>query len=67
MLGAAYERRIYAFRFDTTPEQDDALIARMNAGPNRSHFQLFFSNCADFLPGHSQHLLSPHLPAQHFP
>src|SRR5580704_8351893 len=26
LLGAAYERRIYAFRFDTTEEQDDALI-----------------------------------------
>lgn len=48
MLGVSYERRIYAFRFDTTPQQDDALIARLNAGPNRSHFQLFFSNCADF-------------------
>jgi hypothetical protein len=48
LLGAAYERRIYAFRFDTTPKQDDALIARMNAGPNRTHFELFFSNCADF-------------------
>jgi hypothetical protein len=48
LVGAAYERRIYAFRFDTTPEQDDALIARMNEGPNRSHFELFFNNCADF-------------------
>jgi hypothetical protein len=48
LLGAAYERRIYAFRFETTPGQDDALIARMNAGPNRTHFELFFNNCADF-------------------
>jgi hypothetical protein len=48
LLGTAYERRIYAFRFETTPEQDDALIRRMNAGPNRSHFNLLFSNCADF-------------------
>jgi hypothetical protein len=48
LLGAAYERRIYAFRFATTPEQDDALIARMNEGPNRSHFNLLFNNCADF-------------------
>lgn len=48
LLGAAYERRIYAFRFETTPEQDDALIARMNEGPNRSHFDLLFNNCADF-------------------
>jgi hypothetical protein len=48
LLGSSYERRIYAFRFDTTPEQDDALIERLNSGPNHTHFELFFSNCADF-------------------
>jgi len=48
LLGAAYERRIYAFRFNTMPEQDDALIERLNTGPNRTHFNLLFSNCADF-------------------
>jgi hypothetical protein len=48
LVGSAYERRIYAFRFETTPEQDDALIARMNASPNHSKFDLLFSNCADF-------------------
>jgi hypothetical protein len=48
LVGVAYERRIYAFRFETTPKQDDALIERLNAGPNRSHFNLFFNNCADF-------------------
>jgi hypothetical protein len=48
LVGAAYERRIYAFRFETTSEQDDAVIARMNAGPNRSSFDLLFNNCADF-------------------
>ena len=49
LVGAAYERRIYAFRFETTPEQDDALMARLNAGPNRSSFNLLFENCADFV------------------
>ncbi|MGO9639057.1 MAG: hypothetical protein ACLPSO_14115 [Terracidiphilus sp.] len=48
LVGAAYERRIYAFRFETTPEQDDALMARLNAGGNRSSFNLLFKNCADF-------------------
>jgi hypothetical protein len=48
LVGVAYERRIYAFRFNTTQEQDDALIARMNAGPNHSDFSLLFENCADF-------------------
>lgn len=48
LVGVAYERRIYAFRFNTTEAQDDAFIARMNSAENRSHFHLLFSNCADF-------------------
>lgn len=48
LVGVAYERRIYAFRFQTTPEQDDALIARLNSGPNSTRFDLLFNNCADF-------------------
>src|SRR5208283_2157696 len=31
LVGVAYERRTYAFRFQTTPQQDDALIERLNA------------------------------------
>lgn len=48
LVGVSYERRIYAFRFETTEEQDDALIARMNDSGNRSHFYLLFNNCSDF-------------------
>jgi hypothetical protein len=48
LIGVAYERRMYAFRFNTTLEQDDAFIARMNGSKNRSHFQLLFNNCSDF-------------------
>ena len=48
LLGAAYERRIFAFRFETTAERDDALIEKLNAAPNRTSFNLLFSNCADF-------------------
>jgi hypothetical protein len=47
-VGVAYDRRIYAFRFATTEAQDDALIAQMNAGENRSRFNLIRRNCADF-------------------
>jgi len=47
-VGVAYERRIYAFRFATSECQDDELIAQMNAGPNRSRFNLLYRNCADF-------------------
>lgn len=48
LIGVAYERRIYAFRFETTEDQDDAFIARMNDDANNTHFQLLFNNCADF-------------------
>ncbi|HZP06714.1 MAG TPA: hypothetical protein VFB43_17580 [Terracidiphilus sp.] len=48
LIGVAYERRIYAFRFETTASQDYALMDRLNAGDNRSNFDLLFSNCADF-------------------
>ncbi len=48
LVGAAYERRIYAYRFETTEEQDDAFITRMNSAANHSHFQLLYNNCADF-------------------
>jgi hypothetical protein len=48
LLGTSFERRTYVFRFDTTPEQDDALIESLNSEPNRSHFNLFYNNCADF-------------------
>lgn len=47
LVGAAYARRIYAFRFETSEEQDDAFIAKMNTSVNRSHFNYLFSNCAD--------------------
>ncbi len=48
LIGVAYERRIFAFRFNTTAEQDYAMMERLNSGPNESHFQLLFNNCADF-------------------
>ena len=48
LVGAAYERRIYAFRFETTELQDDAFIAWMNDAANRSHFNILFGNCANF-------------------
>ena len=48
LVGVAYERRIYAFRFNTTAAQDAAFMARMNAAQNASHFDLLFDNCADF-------------------
>jgi hypothetical protein len=51
LVGASYERRLYALRFDTTEAQDDAFIARMNSRKNESNFQLLFNNCSDFSRG----------------
>lgn len=51
LVGAAYERGIYVFRFQTTEEQDDAFIARMNAAQNHSRFSILVRNCADFAAG----------------
>jgi len=48
LVGLSYERRIYAFRFETSEEQDDAFIALMNDKANHSHFSLLFNNCSDF-------------------
>jgi hypothetical protein len=48
LVGAAYDRRIFAFEFAATEAQDDALIAKLNSAPNVSHFSLLFHNCADF-------------------
>lgn len=48
LVGVAYERRIYAYRFATTEEQDDDLIAKLDDSPNHSDFELIYNNCADF-------------------
>jgi hypothetical protein len=58
LVGAAYERRIFAFRFETTAEQDDALIRQLNAGANQTRFDLLFNNCADF----SREILNHYFP-----
>jgi len=48
LVGSLYDRKIYVYEVDTTEKQDDALIAKLNRQRNRSHFNLFFNNCADF-------------------
>jgi hypothetical protein len=48
LIGASYDRQIYGFTLDTTPEQDQEIVARLNDSRNHSHFNLFFNNCADF-------------------
>ena len=48
VVGSAYDRTTYGFRIETTPEQDDALIRKLNAKTNRESYQLLKRNCADF-------------------
>ena len=48
LVGAAYDRRIYSFEIETTEEQDRRLIEKLNSGTNKTHFNLFLFNCADF-------------------
>lgn len=48
LVGSSYDRTIYGFEIATTPEQDRALIEKLNSQPNRSHFHLVSRNCADF-------------------
>lgn len=49
LVGAAYDRTIYAFRIETSAEQDDRFIRKFNHRPNDSRFNLLFHNCADFV------------------
>ncbi len=48
LVGSSYDRTIYGFEIETTAEQDEALIHKLNSSPNRSHFHLASNNCADF-------------------
>ena len=59
LIGVAYERRIYAFRFATTEAQDQELMDRFNDRKNKSNFNLLYNNCADFARG-LMNLYFPH-------
>jgi hypothetical protein len=48
LVGVAYNRKLYGFKLETTEAQDDNLTAVLNSRKNKSNFNLFFNNCADF-------------------
>ena len=48
LVGSSYDRTIYGFDIATTPQQDAALIRKLNSSQNDSHFRLVWRNCADF-------------------
>ncbi len=49
LVGAAYDRTIYAFGIETTVKQDDRFIQKFNSSRNKTRFNLLFHNCADFV------------------
>lgn len=58
LIGASYDRKIYGFQIETTSLDDERFIAKFNDRRNEDHFNLFFSNCADF----SRNLLNLYYP-----
>jgi hypothetical protein len=48
LVGTSYDRTVYGYEIETTPARDAALIRKLNASPNRSHFHTVSHNCADF-------------------
>jgi hypothetical protein len=48
LIGSAYDRKIYGYALDTTPEDDERLVRRLNSRENSRRFNLFWRNCADF-------------------
>ena len=49
LTGEAYRRRVTLMRVRTTSEQDQKLMNWLNDRKNASHFNIFYSNCADFI------------------
>jgi hypothetical protein len=49
LIGSAYDRTLYGFQIETSPDQDDAFIARYNDSANRESYRLVSRNCADFV------------------
>jgi hypothetical protein len=48
LIGAAYDRRLYAFEIETSAARDDQLVALFNSRRNKRRFNGLFRNCADF-------------------
>ncbi len=49
LIGSSYDRTIYGFEIETTPEQDALLIQKLNSEPNRQRYNFIKRNCADFV------------------
>jgi hypothetical protein len=49
LVGSAYDRTIYAFEIETSPERDALLISKFNSQPNIERYNFVARNCADFV------------------
>lgn len=49
LVGASYDRTVYGFEIETTPEQDALLIEKINSKPNIERYNFVKRNCADFV------------------
>jgi hypothetical protein len=49
LVGSAYYRTSFAYEIETTSQQDDELIRRLNSRPNRALYRVLSRNCADFV------------------
>jgi hypothetical protein len=49
LVGSSYDRTVYGFEIETTPEQDALLIRKFNGQPNRERYNFMKRNCADFV------------------
>jgi hypothetical protein len=65
LVGSAYDRKIYGFSINTTPEQDASLIAMFNDRRNVEHYNGAFRNCADFVRTTVNHMY-PHAIRRNF-
>lgn len=48
-IGAAFDRRLFIYSFETTPAQEDVVLHWINDRPNRRAYTLTRHNCADFV------------------
>jgi hypothetical protein len=58
-IGSAFDRRLYLYEIDTTPQQDAALLAWLQSRPDSRRYSLLHANCADFAAD-AINLLYPH-------
>jgi hypothetical protein len=47
-IGAAFDRRLFLYTIETTPEQDARILDLLNNAPDVRRYSLFRANCADF-------------------